>query len=376
MGPRSYPSGSFVPETITTSFSFLRSDRPVYATALVRSVGPCQPTSAMAGRVFSYLRNPYPSVSGGIYDLYGRLHSNGAPIWGFPNFGYLDLSGPRAPYQLLGAQGGSGHPTSLGFSAPGPPGHDSYGQFDGSFLYQQARRDPVQYLVAYSNGAFYVVTSSEHSNPSKTHSRLSERDSRPPISSQSADNDRVESPFRNRESKIRILGDSSSGHVCNSFKLPPSSVHVSNSGATGSGGGCSVSGLAGKIDVHVSIISPVQQSYSETTGHTGSRGNSNSPLVAETAVVSTPTSSLCGPPSVLSIPLRSSVSTGSEIRLGRKFVPSARMEALVQHYKAAGFSARSLGLPQHLGDPQPIACMTIGGFTSLAGPQGRDLISA
>ena len=78
LGLRSYPSGSFVPETVTTVttlFSFLRSDRPVYATASVRSVGPCQATTAMAGPVFSYLRNPYPSVSDRVYDFHGRLHS-------------------------------------------------------------------------------------------------------------------------------------------------------------------------------------------------------------------------------------------------------------------------------------------------------------
>ena len=185
LGLRSYPSWSFVPETITTLFSFLRSDRPVYATASVRPVGPCQPTAAMAGPVFSYLRNPYPSVSGGIYDFYVRLHSGvGRPHGGFPNFRYLDLSGPRAPYQLLGTQGGRGRPTSVGFSASGPPGQDSYGQFDG-FIYQQARRDPVPHLVTSSRGAFYVIIGSEHtcSSPSKTHSRLSEPDSRPPISS-------------------------------------------------------------------------------------------------------------------------------------------------------------------------------------------------
>ena len=33
LGLRSYPSGSFVPETSSTSFSLIRSDRPVYATA-------------------------------------------------------------------------------------------------------------------------------------------------------------------------------------------------------------------------------------------------------------------------------------------------------------------------------------------------------
>ena len=44
LGLRSYPSGSFVPETSSTSFSFVRSDKPVYATASIRPVGPCQPT--------------------------------------------------------------------------------------------------------------------------------------------------------------------------------------------------------------------------------------------------------------------------------------------------------------------------------------------
>ena len=60
--------------------------------------------------------------------------------------------------------------------------------------------------------------------------------------------------------------------------------------------------------------------------------------MALTAVVSTPTSSLCGSPTVLSIPLRSTVSAESGIHLGRKVIPSAGMEALMRHYKAAGFS--------------------------------------
>ena len=70
--------------------------------------------------------------------------------------------------------------------------------------------------------SFFVVRSSEHNCSSKTHPRLSERDSRPPISSQPADTDRVGSPSRHRESNFRSFGNPSSGHVCNSFKLPPS----------------------------------------------------------------------------------------------------------------------------------------------------------
>ena len=56
----------------------------------------------------------------------------------------------------------------------------------------------------------------------------------------------MESPSRNRESNFQILGDSSSGHVCTCFKLPPFSVHISNSGATSTRGGCSVSDWQGR----------------------------------------------------------------------------------------------------------------------------------
>ena len=67
-----------------------------------------------------------------------------------------------------------------------------------------------------------MVTSSEHSSPSKTHARLSE-----------CDTDHLFHPNQ-----------------------PITTEWSLHSGATGTGGGCSVSGLAGKIDVHVSAISP------------------------------------------------------------------------------------------------------------------------
>ena len=117
-------------------------------------------------------------------------------------------------------------------------------------------------------------------------------------------------------------------------------VHVSNSGATSPSGGCSVSGLAGEVNVHVSSIPSGQQSHSEAPVHPGGRSNSHSPLVAETVVVSAPTSPLCGPPPVLSLLSRSSVPAGSDLFLGWKDVPSACMEALMRHSKAAGFSIK------------------------------------
>ena len=93
------------------------------------------------------------------------------------------------------------------------------------------------------------VRGSEHNSLSKAYSRLSERDSRPPISSESPNIDRVIPPPRDRETYLQALGDTRSRHVCDSVELPPSSVHVSSSGATSPSGGCSVSGLAVEVNV-------------------------------------------------------------------------------------------------------------------------------
>ena len=149
---------------------------------------------------------------------------------------------------------------------------------------------------------------------------------------------RVVPPPRDRETYLQGLGHTRSRHVCNTVELPPSSVHVSNSGAKSPSSGCSVSGLAGEVNVHVSPIPPAQQSHSETSIHSDGRGSSHSSLVAESIMVSTPTTSLCGTPPSSSLPSRSSVPAGSEVCIGRKVVPSERMEALMRHYKAAGFS--------------------------------------
>ena len=375
LGLRSHPPGSFVPETPSTSFSLLRSDKPVYATASIRPTGPCQPSTALTGPTFSYLRNPNPHVSGGFYDFHRRLHAGvGRSHGGFPDFGYLDLYGPQTPHQLSGAEGGSLCPKALGPSAPGPPGYDCYGQFDSSFVYQQTRRDPFPHLVTFDSRASPLVRGSEHYSQSKAHTRLSELDSRPPIPSESANFDRVVPTPPGGGTYLPPLGDTRSRHVRDSVEFPPSSVHVSNSGATSLSGGCSVSRLAGEGNVHVPSIPPAQQSHSEAQVHSGGRGNSHSPLVAESVVVSTPTTSLCGTPTRLSLSSRSSVPTGPEVYLGRKVIPSACMEALMRHYKAAGFSDEVSDSRQPLGDPPPIACTTIDGFASLDGPRGKGLI--
>ena len=133
---------------------------------------------------------------------------------------------------------------------------------------------------------------------------------------------------------FRVWGTPESDTV----ELPPSSVHVSSSGAKSPSGGCSVSRLAGEVNVHVSAFSPAQQGRAETAVHSGGRGDSRSPLVAVSTMVSTPNTSLCGKPVDSPIPSRSSVPAGPEVHLRRKVIPSARMEAFMRHYKATGFS--------------------------------------
>ena len=88
---------------------------------------------------------------------------------------------------------------------------------------------------------------------------------------------------------------------------------------------------------------------------------------------STSTTSLCGPPSLLSVQPGPSVTTG--ICLGWQVLPSACLDSLMQHYQTAGFLRRSLDLWQPLEDPQHTECTTTGGLASLTGPQDKELIS-
>ena len=246
------------------------SDRPVYAPALIRPSGPCQP---MAGPMFSFLRNPYPHVSGGLHDFYGRLHPGvGRSHGGFPDLGTWTRTDCKSHTNCLELKAVV---SALQHWAPVLQGHQVMIATDNSTV---ARRDPFPHLVTFDSRASPLARGSEHNSPSKTYSRLSERDSRPPISSESANID------RDRETYLQALVDTRSRHVCNSVELPPCSVHVSNSGAKIPSGGCSVSGLAGEVNVHVSSMS-AHQSHSEAAVHPGGRSNSCSPLVAKTVMV-------------------------------------------------------------------------------------------
>ena len=168
----SYPSGSFVPEPLQRHFHSLglterftpprRSDPLVLANLLRHWQDLRFLTSGIPIRTFQAEFTIFTDAS---------TQGWGAHM-GIPRF---RVPGPvQTAYQLSGAQGGSLCPRALGHSAPGKAGYDRYGQFDSRFLYQQG---PFPHLVTFDSLVSPLVRGSEHNSPSKTYSRLSERDS-------------------------------------------------------------------------------------------------------------------------------------------------------------------------------------------------------
>ena len=94
LGLRSHYTGSPVFEAPKTTFSFIRPDELVYTTMSVRPFSPCHLTQAMAGPIFSHVRNPYPTFSGGVHNFDGRLYPGlGRPHGGFPDCSLYQQTG-------------------------------------------------------------------------------------------------------------------------------------------------------------------------------------------------------------------------------------------------------------------------------------------
>ena len=143
---------------------------------------------------------------------------------------------------------------------------------------------------------------------------------------------------RDRESYLQGLGDTRSRHVCDTVELPPSSVHVSSPEPRA----LAVDALSQDWQGRSMYMFPPFPLLNKVIQKLRSTQVAEvilvAPLVAFPVVVSTSATSLCGTPSGSPLPSGSSVPAGPEVHLRRKVVPSARMEALMRHYKAAGFS--------------------------------------
>ena len=114
------------------------------------------------------------------------------------------------------------------------------------------------------------TTVSGHSHQGQAHSEFSECDRRPTVSAKSTNNYRMQSLSQDRNKDLREVGRSSDSlHICHSPQHSVPTVHVSDSGSASTGSGCSVTTLAGTVDLHVSSICLAEQGHSETTSHPG-----------------------------------------------------------------------------------------------------------
>ena len=237
-----------------------------------------------SGRTYRFSHQESRSgFPGGLHNFHRRLYPGlGRSHGGFPDFGCLDLLRLQAPHQCAGAQDGKIGPSTLGLSIRGPPCYDRYRQYHCCSLYQQTGLNPFAHPVAAGSGSVSIATVPRYSHPGQTHSGLPQFDSRPVILAEPANHNRVEPPPRSSESIIQAVGDSSSGHVCHSPQRASSPVYVSSSRATSTGDRCSVTGLVGEVDVHVSAVSPAQKSHLEAQDDPGARGDTHHKRVFHT----------------------------------------------------------------------------------------------
>ena len=291
----------------------------------------------------------------------------GCPHGGFPDFGYLDPYRSQAPYQLFGAQGGDFCPTALGSSAPGLPGYGRHGQFDSSFIYQQARRDPLPHLALFDSRSFPLVRGSEYNSSGKAYSRLSERASRPPISSESAHTDRVVPPPRDRGTYLQGLGHTRSRHVFNFVELPPSlseprALAVDALSQDWQGRSMYMFSPFPLLNKVIQKLRPTQ--------------------VAEVVLIAPWWPSQSWFPHLLRLcvehPLVLPYRRDLLSQQDQKYILDGKSYHLhawrlsCDTIKQQAFQTRSLGSLQPLRGPQPIACTTICGFAPWAAGQGFD----
>ena len=77
---------------------------------------------------------------------------------------------------------------------------------------------------------------------------------------------------------LRGAGISDRGHVCHSPQHAASPVYAFNPEDSSTGNRCSITSLAGTVDVHVFPISLTEKGHSETSSHSGRRCHANSLL--------------------------------------------------------------------------------------------------
>ena len=280
-------------------FHSYKPDKPVYNTVSIIPFSPCHPTQAMAVPIVSYVRNPYLIFPGGVHDFTDAS----TQCWSI-HMGDSQIAGvwTRSKRRL--------HINVLEFKA-----------VILAFQHFVAVLQCHHVLIAMDNTT--VVAYINKQGGSHCHALL-----RLVVDLflwlQTQD---ITLGARHIPCCLNVIADRLSWlnqPITTEWSLYPtsSSVYVSSSGASSTGDRCPVTGLAGEVDVRFHHFPCSAKSFrSSGPLRPDGRDVTHSPLVAITTVVSTSTTSVCGPPTLLSIPPRPAVTTGIYLEL--QVVPSA-----------------------------------------------------
>ena len=235
---------------------------------------------------------------------------------------------------------------------------------------------PFPHLVAVDSQASPLVRGSEHNSPSKTYTRLSERDSRPPISSEPANSDRVVPPPRDSGTycifrvwgtpEVDMFATLSNSHLPR-FMSPIPELRALAVDALSQ----DWQGMSMYMFPPFPLLNKVMQKLRSTQ-------------VAEVILVVPWWLSQSWFPHLprlcvehpLVLPYRRDFLSQQD----QKYISDGKSYHLhvwrlsCNTIKQQAFQTRSLGSRQPLGGPQPIACTMIDGFHSLDGPRDKVLI--
>ena len=232
-----------------------------FNTPAFRPCSPCYPTQAVAEPIVSHITNPYLTFPDGVHHFHRHLDPGlGRPHRGFSDCGCMDPFQTQAPHQCTGAQGSNTGSQSLGCSITG---HHVLIAADNTTVvaYINKQGGTHSHLLLRLVVDLFLWLQTQDITLRARHipgclNVIADRLSGPsqPIMTEW-------SPPRSRESDIQTVGNSSSGQVCHIPQHASSPVHGSSSGASSTGDRCFVTGLEGEVNVHVSTVSPAQQSF-------------------------------------------------------------------------------------------------------------------
>ena len=331
------PSESQTDPTIPQRQTTLGSPLPTQES---RTENTSNPTFSLERRNFPSSRYQNRTLPSRVFTPHGCIKSRmGCASCGSSSSRNMESTRTTPPYQPLGAPGYYPSFTGPVFPGPWPTDHGMHGQYHCCCLHQSPGRHTVQDPPTGSLDPIKMVSNTEHTAQSETHTRPSECDRRQPVSITSNSPNRVATTSTSSTEIIQSVGNSTPGSLCNQIQQTTGQVYLASTRSTGTGSGCTINSLAGTMGVRISPSTSSIQSPNKGQGREN-RNDIDSTTLASTAVVSTAIGTNIGLAKNTSTTPRFVIS-GRNYQCG-KTVPSTRMEVISSFLtEDRGFSAEA-----------------------------------